>query len=192
MRSSPANYVALGLNVAFKIPILVAGVGKIEDIFAHRGLTHVDHTGRNETSLLGTSKMMERLKDKRGLIFTNLIDFDQLHGHRRNPSTYADALMAFDAYLPKLEAACGPRDLLVLTADHGNDPTHTGTDHTREIAPLLFWSPNAAFRPTMFGDLEGFATVARLTLESLGYAEDVARMNGTAKAPALARATGLA
>jgi phosphopentomutase len=76
--------------------------------------------------------------------------------------------MRFDEYLPRLEAAAGPRDLVILTADHGNDPTHSGTDHTRERVPLLFWSKNATFRPKNFGRLRGFHQIARLCLESLG------------------------
>ncbi|MBS1982956.1 MAG: phosphopentomutase [Bdellovibrionales bacterium] len=180
------------LDVLVERKNFVAGVGKIEDIFAHRSVTIVEHTGRNETSLVATSEVMERTRGQRGLIFTNLIDFDQLHGHRRNPATYAQALMDFDAYLPKLEAACGPRDLLVLTADHGNDPTHSGTDHTRENAPLLFWSPAPSFRAQDFGLAQGFATIARLALESLGYAGDVSRLDGAVRSPALAQLSGLA
>jgi phosphopentomutase len=146
----------------------VGGVGKIEDIFAHRGLTLSNHTGRNETSQEATLQMMHETRGKRGLVFTNLIDFDMLYGHRRDPAGYADCLMRFDEYLPRLEAAAGPRDLVILTADHGNDPTHSGTDHTRERVPLLFWSKNATFRPKNFGRLRGFHQIARLCLESLG------------------------
>ncbi|WP_293371280.1 phosphopentomutase [Nevskia sp.] len=170
----------------------VAGIGKIEDIFAHRSVTLVEHTGRNETSLLATSEVMARTAGQRGLIFTNLIDFDQLHGHRRNPGSYGQALMDFDAYLPILEASCGPRDLLMLTADHGNDPTHPGSDHTRENVPLLFWSPAENFRTQDFGRVSGFAAIARLTLDSLGLGGDVARLDGAARSPALAAASGLA
>jgi len=169
----------------------VAGVGKIEDIFAHRSVNLVEHTGRNETSLDATLEMMERTKGQKGLIFTNLIDFDQLHGHRRNPGTYAEALMHFDAFLPKLEAACGPDDVLVLTADHGNDPTHSGSDHTRENVPLLVWSPRKSFRPQALGELEGFTTVARLALETLGLGADNARLDGANRAPAVAAGLGI-
>jgi phosphopentomutase len=172
------------LDVLVQSKCFVVGVGKIEDIFAHRSVTLSDHTGRNETSCEATLKMMEQTKGQRGLIFTNLIDFDQLHGHRRNPSTYAQALMAFDAFLPKLELATGPRDLLVLTADHGNDPTHPGTDHTREDVPLLFWSPRPGFRSKDFGSLRGFTTVGRLILESLGL--NPASVKDTEQAASLA------
>jgi len=146
----------------------VGGVGKIEDIFAHRGLTLSDHTGRNETSQEATLTMMKQTAGQRGLIFTNLIDFDMLYGHRRDPAGYADCLMRFDAYLPRLEATATERDLIVLTADHGNDPTHSGTDHTREHVPLLFWSKNPRFKAQNFGSLRGFHHIARLALEGLG------------------------
>lgn len=179
------------LDVLVERGCFTAGVGKIEDIFAHRGVTIVEHTGRNETSLVATSEVMQRTRGKRGLIFTNLIDFDQLHGHRRNASTYADALMEFDNYLPKIEAECGPRDLVILTADHGNDPTHAGTDHTRENVPLLVWSPSPSFHAEALGTLDGFASVARLCLESMGYGADVARMDGATRAPAIAAKIGL-
>lgn len=164
----------------------VAGVGKIEDIFAHRSVSIVEHTGRNETSLVATLKVMRETLGKRGLIFTNLIDFDQLHGHRRNPKTYAEALMDFDRWLPQLENQCTERDLVILTADHGNDPTHSGTDHTRENVPLLVWSKAKHFQPAFLGPLKGFATVARLTLEALGIPEDVQKLKGAALSPSIA------
>ncbi|MBP9708175.1 MAG: phosphopentomutase [Oligoflexales bacterium] len=150
----------------------VAGVGKIEDIFAHRGLSIVNHTGRNETSLLATSELLGTTKGQSGLIFTNLIDFDQLHGHRRNPETYAQALMDFDAYLPEITKAMADDDLLILTADHGNDPTFRGTDHTREDVPLLIYAKNSKFHCVELGTLSGFHTVARLTLDALGIGEN--------------------
>ncbi|MEO5668001.1 MAG: phosphopentomutase [Bdellovibrionota bacterium] len=146
----------------------VGGVGKIEDIFAHRGLTLANHTGRNETSQEATLEMIRETEGQRGLIFTNLIDFDMLYGHRRDPAGYADCLMRFDDYLPRLETVSTERDLVMLTADHGNDPTHSGTDHTREDVPFLFWSKNSAFKAHNFGRLRGFHHIARLALESLG------------------------
>lgn len=148
--------------------LFVGGVGKIEDIFAHRGLTLANHTGRNETSIEATVEMMMKTQDQRGLIFTNLIDFDMLYGHRRDPAGYADCLMNFDKVMPRLEAEATDRDLIILTADHGNDPTHTGTDHTRELVPLLFWSKSNKFRAQKLPQLRGFHHIARLTLEALG------------------------
>jgi phosphopentomutase len=80
-------------------------------------------------------------RDYRGLTFTNLVDFDSLYGHRRDPEGYARALEEFDAALPELMETIGSDDLLILTADHGNDPVHPGTDHTREYVPILLYSP---------------------------------------------------
>ncbi len=173
------------LDILLSKDCFVAGVGKIEDIFAHRSVNIVEHTGRNETSLAATLEVMNRSAKDRGLIFTNLIDFDQLHGHRRNPKTYAQALEDFDRFLPKLESACGPRDLMILSADHGNDPTHRGTDHTRENVPLLIWSPSPKFKAKNLGSLNSFATVARLTLEALGYANQVNELDGAQQSPEL-------
>jgi len=156
------------LDAFKKAGCFVGGVGKIEDIFAHRGLTLANHTGRNETSQEATLDMMKETAGQRGLVFTNLIDFDMLYGHRRDPAGYADCLMRFDEYLPRLEAQSTERDLIILSADHGNDPTHPGTDHTREHVPLLFWSKNKAFKAKNFGQLRGFHQIARLSLEALG------------------------
>jgi phosphopentomutase len=117
--------------------------------------------------------MLAETSEKRGMIFSNLIDFDQLYGHRRDPLGYAQALKDFDDWLPKLEASLRPTDLLILTADHGNDPTHTGTDHTRERVPLLWKTTHPSFQPTSHGELHGFATVARLIMDSLNLRREV-------------------
>ncbi len=115
--------------------LMSAGVGKIEDIFAERGLTDSNHTGNNTTT---TDATIEFIKTRRrGLIFANLVDFDALYGHRNNPRGYADALEEFDRRLPEILAALGDDDVLLLTADHGNDPTTASTDHSRERVPLL-------------------------------------------------------
>ena len=82
--------------------------------------------------------------DTRGLIFSNLVDFDMLYGHRRDTEGYACALEYFDARLPEIQSAMRPDDLLIITADHGNDPTMPGSDHTREYAPLIVWGPGLA------------------------------------------------
>ena len=113
----------------------VHGIGKIEDLFADRGLTRSNHTGTNEAGMAAAeAEVGERF---RGLLFVNLVDCDQLFGHRRNPSGYAAALEAVDAWLPKLVAGMGEGDALFITGDHGTDPTYRGTDHTREAVPLL-------------------------------------------------------
>lgn len=160
----------------------VGGIGKIEDIFAHRSITLANHTGRNETSQAATLEMMEETKGQTGLIFTNLIDFDMHYGHRRDPAGYADCLMSFDKFLGDIESKLEESDLLLITADHGNDPTHTGTDHTRENVPLLFYSPNASFKACNHGKRKGFHHIGRLCLEALGVSnveERVPSLGGT-------------
>lgn len=113
----------------------VMGVGKIEDIFAYRGLTMSNHTGNN---MAGVDATLEFLNlDKRGLIFTNLVDFDALYGHRNDPQGYADALVAFDGRVPEILYNLHDDDVLMITADHGNDPTDASTDHSRERVPIL-------------------------------------------------------
>ncbi len=113
----------------------VWAVGKVEDIYAGRGISVAVHTKDNEDGVDQTLAFMAQAG--RGLIMTNLVDFDMLYGHRNNAAAYGEALMAFDRRLPELRAALGPDDVLVITADHGCDPTTTSTDHSREYVPLL-------------------------------------------------------
>ncbi|CAM4503490.1 phosphopentomutase [Paenibacillus endophyticus] len=114
-------------------------IGKINDIFDSEGITSSTPTKSNAD---GIAKTIEQLKQPfKGLLFTNLVDFDSLYGHRRDPEGYAGALEEFDKAVPELTAQLGERDLLIITADHGNDPTHPGTDHTREYVPILLYSP---------------------------------------------------
>ncbi|WP_079910759.1 phosphopentomutase [Paenibacillus sp. 32352] len=115
-------------------------VGKINDIYSGEGVTEARSTKSNLDGIQATIEYMK--KPFNGLLFTNLVDFDSLYGHRRDPQGYARALEEFDAWLPKLQECIGPDDLLILTADHGNDPIHHGTDHTREYVPLLVYSPS--------------------------------------------------
>ncbi len=144
--------------------LMVAGVGKIEDIFAHRGLTDVNHTGNNEAGVTATVDFIRTRKP--GLIFANLVDFDALYGHRNNPQGYAQALEAFDRRLPELLSALGPDDALMITADHGNDPTSGSTDHSRERVPLL--AAGNPVRPVDIGTRRTFADVAATIAELLG------------------------
>jgi len=123
---------------------MVAGVGKIEDIFAFRGLTDSNHTGNNNDTINATIAFIQTHTP--GLIFVNLIDFDQLYGHRNNPEGYANALEEFDRRLPEIHHAMSEKDVLFITADHGNDPTTPSTDHSRERVPLI-----AAGKPIMNG-----------------------------------------
>jgi phosphopentomutase len=118
----------------------VIAIGKINDIYDGEGVTEAIHTKSN---LDGIEKTIDVLgRQFHGLSFTNLVDFDSLYGHRRDPIGYGKALEEFDAHLPRIMERIGKDDLLLLTADHGNDPVHAGTDHTREYVPILAWSPN--------------------------------------------------
>ena len=136
--------------------LTVAGVGKIEDIFEHRGLTRSTHTPDNPSGIRQTIAYTQ--EDFGGLIFTNLVDTDMIYGHRNDVPGYANALMAFDAALPELMAAMKPDDMLILSADHGCDPTTPSTDHSREYVPLLVWGPGLS--PAALGVRATFADVA--------------------------------
>lgn len=117
----------------------VIAIGKIDDIYNGAGVTKAIRTKDN---MDGMDKLVQVIKeDFNGLSFLNLVDFDALYGHRRNPQGYGDALEAFDARLPEVLEKMQQDDLLIITADHGNDPTFPGTDHTREYVPLLAYSP---------------------------------------------------
>jgi phosphopentomutase len=113
----------------------VIGLGKIEDLFAGRGLTQRDHTETNREGMASTLNWLER--DFTGLLFVNLVEFDMLWGHRRDSHGYAQALRDVDQWLPLVQQHMRPEDVLLFTADHGVDPTYRGTDHTRECVPLL-------------------------------------------------------
>lgn len=117
----------------------VIGVGKIKDIYAGRGLTEAFKTANNEEGIDQINSCLDR--EFKGLLIANLVDFDSLYGHRNNPEGYARALEAFDKRLPEIISRIGPEDMLVLTADHGCDPTWPTTDHTREYVPLLVYGP---------------------------------------------------
>jgi phosphopentomutase len=147
-----------------RVGVRTAGVGKIEDIFSRRGLADSDHTGDNESSLDATVRFL-RDADRPAFVFTNLVDFDMVYGHRRDAVGYARCLERLDARLPEVVAELGQGDWLFLTADHGCDPTAPGTDHTREFTPMVAFSPGGTSgrrlpdRPS-FADLG--ATVAEL------------------------------
>lgn len=116
----------------------VIALGKINDIFDGYGITEYSKTKSNDDGMAQITKMTE--KDFNGLCFLNLVDFDALYGHRRDPIGYGKAIEDFDLQLPLLVEKLREDDLLILTADHGNDPIHHGTDHTREYVPLLVYS----------------------------------------------------
>lgn len=134
----------------------VIAIGKIADIFADQGITSSIHTLSNED---GIDKLLHTLdKDFHGLSFINLVDFDSLYGHRRDPVGYAVALEAFDKSVPRILAKLKDDDLLIITADHGNDPTFHGTDHTREYVPLFAYH-NTMKVGTSLGIRKTFADV---------------------------------
>ena len=115
----------------------VRGVGKIEDIFAGEGITHAVHIHDNMDGVNHTIRWMK--EDFPGILFTNLVDFDMLYGHRNNAEGYARSLVDFDKRLPEIMAAMKDEDILFITADHGCDPTTESTDHSREYTPLLIY-----------------------------------------------------
>ncbi len=120
----------------------VIGVGKIEDIFAKVGITEAIHTKDNQDGIDVTIEYMK--KDNKGLIFTNLVEFDSMWGHRNDYVGYANGLKEFDERLPEIMAAMNDDDMLVITADHGCDPTTPSTDHSREYVPLLVYGKEIA------------------------------------------------
>lgn len=135
----------------------VLGVGKIEDIFNQRGLSASNHASGNAACIQATLEYMREPFD--GLCFVNLVDTDMIWGHRRDPEGYAASLMAFDKSLPDIISTMAEDDLLIITADHGCDPTFKGTDHTREYVPLVVWHKGME-RLHDLGTRETFADVA--------------------------------
>jgi len=144
----------------------VYAVGKIEDIVARRGLTDSLHTGGNRDSQQAVESFFQR--PGLAFIWANFIDFDMLHGHRRDPQGYFEALAQTDRWLETFLPRLGPDDLLLLTADHGNDPTFKGFDHTREWVPLLVYGPQLT--PCSLGIRHGFFDIARTVTEQFGAA----------------------
>ena len=142
----------------------VIGIGKIYDIFAGRGITDTRKT--NKDDLDGIKKTIEALKeDTNGLIFTNLVDFDMLYGHRRDTEGYKNALELFDKWLPEIEKNLRDDEILIITADHGNDPTYKGTDHTREYIPVMVYGKHAK-KGVNIGTRESFTDIAS-TIEEI-------------------------
>lgn len=133
----PADTVLDALQAA---GVRTVGVGKIGDLFAGVGLDEDHHTASNADGMAETARLAET-RDAPAFIFTNLVDFDTRFGHRRNPRGYAGALVEFDAWLGSFLELLRADDLLLITADHGCDPTYKGTDHTRERVPLLVYRP---------------------------------------------------
>jgi len=145
--------------------LAVAAVGKIGSIFCHRGTTEELAAGNNNASI---DQTLHALKDTgRGLIFTNLVDFDQLYGHRNDVEGYAAAIERFDARLPEIQAAMSDDDLMIITADHGCDPGDISTDHTREYVPVLAWGRRAKSGVDL-GTRSSIADVGQTIAENFG------------------------
>ncbi|NBD95874.1 MAG: phosphopentomutase [Gammaproteobacteria bacterium] len=145
----------------------VVAIGKIADIFAHRGVTSVVKADGNPALIEATIQAMERAGD-RTLVMTNLVDFDMIHGHRRDPDGYAEALEYFDRILPQLIEKMPNNDMVILTADHGCDPTYSGTDHTREHVPVLARGNGLA--PGSIGARRSFADIGQTLAMFFGLA----------------------
>lgn len=159
----PSHPTILDLTKAAGLEVM--GVGKIGDIFANRGLTQSNHTVSNMDSVDAVLAYMEQKKP--GLIFANLVEFDMMYGHRNNVAGYAQALKDFDERVPEILQAMETDDVLIITADHGCDPTHPGTDHTREHVPVIICGE--AIRPdTNIGVRKSFADLGATVTELLG------------------------
>ena len=152
----------------------VLGVGKIEDIFNHRGLTQSNHASGNAAC---TDAVIDYLKKDnwKGLLFANLVDTDMLYGHRNDVPGFAKALEDFDKKLPEILKLLGDDGMLIITADHGCDPAYPTTDHTREKVPLLVWGLGLE-ESVELGERRTFADVSATVLEALGVSD---KLSGT-------------
>ena len=143
----------------------VYAIGKIADIFAHRGITKAWHATGLDALFDATLEAMDEAGD-RSLIFTNFVDFDSTYGHRRDVEGYGEGLMLIDRRLPELMAKLQPGDLVLVTADHGCDPTWKGTDHTREHVPMLFFGPEV--KPGALQPMGSYSDAGQILAHHLG------------------------
>lgn len=148
----------------------VYAIGKIEDIFVNKGITRSNHTHNNEEGIEATLQAMK--EDFKGLIFTNLVDFDMVYGHRNNVQGYADALKYFDDKLPEIISNLKDDDVLIITADHGCDPTTESTDHSREYIPLIFYGKSVKSNNNL-GILETYASIGKTILHMLNIENNI-------------------
>lgn len=155
----------------------VIAVGKINDIFAGKGITEFVYTGGNAEGIERTLEYLD--KDFEGLCFVNLVDYDMLYGHRRDVDGYARAMTYFDEKLPEIMEKLRKEDILMITADHGCDPAYTKTtDHTREYTPFIMYGESV--KPVNYGTRETFADIAATVLDYLGVEQ---RTSGTSFLP---------
>lgn len=160
---APPRETVLDRLVAGGVP--VAAIGKIADLFAGRGVTSAVHTHDDMDGMTQTVRTLANVE--RGLVFTNLVDLDTLYGHRNDPKGYGADLERIDARLDEVLARLGPSDLLMITADHGNDPTTSSTDHSREVVPLIVAGPGVR-GGTDLGVRPTFADVGATVADALG------------------------
>lgn len=153
------------LDLAKEKGMEVVAIGKIEDIFEHRGMTKADHTTNNAD---GIEKTIQYMKEEfEGILFTNLVDTDMIYGHRNDVEGYAGALEYFDGKLPEIMAQLKEEDILIITADHGCDPTTASTDHSREYVPLLIYGKNVK-EGVDLGIRKGFTDLGQTVADYLG------------------------
>jgi phosphopentomutase len=154
------------LDLLERAGVPTCGLGKIQDIYCCQGIAAGSRTADNDEGIARTLEWLDR--DAGGFCFTNLNDFDSKYGHRRDPHGYAQALVALDRALPSLLNRLRPGDRLLVTSDHGCDPTARGTDHTREFAPLIDYRPGV--RGALLGELDSFCQVGTRVLDTFGIA----------------------
>lgn len=158
-------YGVTALNALKDAGIKVSSVGKIADIFVNEGITE---SVKSKSSVHGMEQTIDiATSDFEGFCFVNLVDFDTLWGHRRNPIGYGDEIERFDVKLGELLAVLKDDDLLILTADHGNDPTYIGTDHTREDVPFIAYSPSMD-KGGDIGEADTFAVIGATVADNFG------------------------
>jgi phosphopentomutase len=143
----------------------VSCIGKINDIFNGEGVTKTQRTLNNEDGMVKT--MYEAKRDFTGFCFVNLVEFDSEYGHRRNPKAYGAAIEEFDHQLGQLISYLNEDDLLIVTADHGNDPTWKGTDHTREKVPVILYSKSFT-KGRKLEEASSFADMGKTIIENFG------------------------
>jgi phosphopentomutase len=146
------------------------GIGKIEDIFANKGINKAKHTKNNREGIDATIEAIKEATS--GLVFTNLVDFDMLYGHRNDAPGYANALKHFDNYLEEIKSLLRDDDVLIITADHGCDPTTPSTDHSREYIPVLFYGKRIKENNDL-GTLDSFACIGKTILDLFNIENDI-------------------
>ena len=155
------------LDVIYEEKNDVVAIGKIQDLFSGRGISKAIHT---EGNVDGIEKTINEIKNNKSakLIFTNLVDFDMLYGHRNNIEGYAEALEYFDSIVPKIIDSMTDKDILIITADHGNDPSTPSTDHNREYIPILMYGQNLK-KGVNIGIRKTYADISATVLDIFNY-----------------------